>query len=125
MRKRREGGRLRKSPTPTRGVRTAMKKLTALLLAAAVAVSLGLAGGLPAAADTAPADPGNPATPATGSGDGFPTAQINGVAWAEVIIGTTVYVGGNSPRPARGCGAGTGRSPPTTSSPTIWRPERC
>ncbi|WP_427004283.1 LamG-like jellyroll fold domain-containing protein [Pseudarthrobacter sp. H2] len=75
-------------------MRKTAKKLTALLLAAAVALSLGLVGGLPAAADTAPADPGNPATPVTVSADGLPTAQINGVAWTQVIIGTTVYVGG-------------------------------
>ena len=74
-----------------------------------MALSLGLAGGLPAAADTAPADPGNPATPATVSADGLPTAQINGVAWTQVIIGTTVYVGGKftEARPS-GAAPGTG-----------------
>ncbi|MEV5053183.1 PKD domain-containing protein [Arthrobacter sp. LAR12-1-1.1] len=94
------------------GARAGAKKLLALLLAAAVALSLGLVGSQPAAADTAPADPASPATPVTVSADGLPTAQINGVAWAQVIIGNTVFVGGNftEARPA-GAAAGTGTVP--------------
>ena len=93
-------------------VKAGAKKTLALLLAAAVALSLGLVGSQPAAADTVPADPANPATPATVSADGLPTAQINGVAWAQVIIGNTVFVGGNftEARPA-GAAAGTGTVP--------------
>jgi hypothetical protein len=75
-------------------MRGVVKKLMALLLAGAVSMPLGLQGGLPASADTTPADPRNPATPVTVSADALPTAQINGVAWTQVIIGTTVYVGG-------------------------------
>lgn len=63
-------------------------------------------GAAPAQADTAP---GSGATPATVAADALPTAQINGVAWTQLIVGTTVYVGGEftSARPA-GAAAGTG-----------------
>jgi PKD repeat protein len=96
-------------PTPTAVVKKTVKKTLALLLAAAVALSLALVSGLPAVAETAPVDPGNPATPVTVSADGLPTAQINGVAWTQVIIGNTVFVGGNftEARPA-GAPPGTG-----------------
>jgi PKD repeat protein len=94
-------------PTPKLAVRIVTKKLVALLLAAAVALSLGIAGGVPASADTAPADPGNPATPVTVSADRLPTAQINGVAWTQVIIGNTVFVGGKFTE-ARPAGAAPG-----------------
>ncbi|WP_116449772.1 PKD domain-containing protein [Blastococcus litoris] len=55
-----------------------------------------------AQADTAPADPANPATPATVSADPLPTVQIDGVAWSQVVVGNTVYVGGEftTARPA-------------------------
>ncbi|MCW4385442.1 PKD domain-containing protein [Salinibacterium sp. SYSU T00001] len=80
----------------------------------AAALALILTAGLlafaePAAADSAPADP---ATPSTVTADALPTAQINGVAWSQVIVGNTVYVGGNftSARPAG--------SPPGTNEVT-------
>ncbi|WP_168796473.1 PKD domain-containing protein [Arthrobacter echini] len=59
-------------------------------------------GSPPAQADTAPLDPANPATPVTVSTDALPTAQINGVAWQQVIVGNTVYVAGKftTARPA-------------------------
>lgn len=93
---------LPKRARPTGAVRKTTKKLTALVLAAAVALSLGLVSGLPAAADTAPADPGNPGTPATVAADGLPTVQIDGVVWQQVIIGNTVYAAGSfgTARPA-------------------------
>lgn len=77
-------------------------------LAAATTTALVLAVGvvtLPAHADTAPAAP---STPVTVSADPLPTAQINGVAWNQQIVGNTVFVGGNftSARPA-GSPAGT------------------
>lgn len=58
--------------------------------------------GAPASADTAPADPLDPATPVTVSSDALPTAQINGVAWQQVIVGNIVYVAGkfSTARPA-------------------------
>ncbi|OFI38958.1 hypothetical protein BIU82_16780 [Arthrobacter sp. SW1] len=75
-----------------RGFRT---PLLAALLGFATAVSLAVVGTVPARADTAPANPADPKTPVTVAADGLPTAQINGVAWTQVIIGNTVYVGGN------------------------------
>ncbi|MGY1708517.1 PKD domain-containing protein [Geodermatophilus sp. SYSU D00758] len=61
-----------------------------------------------ALADSAPLDPADPATPATVTADPLPTVQINGVAWAQVVVGNTVYVAGrfSSARPA-GAAAGT------------------
>src|SRR5690349_413093 len=62
-----------------------------------------------ASADTAPVDP---ATPATTSADVLPTVQINGVIWAQVIVGTRVYATGRftQARPA-GSAAGTNETP--------------
>lgn len=89
---------MRRSATLTRSVP---------LLVAAVLTSLGLAA-TPAQADTAPA---NPSLPATVTADPLPTAQMNGVAWAQLVVGNTVFVGGNfsSARPA-GAPAGTGET---------------
>ena len=58
-----------------------------------------------ARADTAPPHAGVPKTVAA---DSLPTAQINGVVWSQVIVGNTVYVGGefSHARPA-GASAGT------------------
>ncbi|MGY1750350.1 PKD domain-containing protein, partial [Modestobacter sp. SYSU DS0511] len=55
-----------------------------------------------ARADSAPLDPTDPLSPATVTADGLPTVQIDGVAWAQAVVGTTVYVGGrfSSARPA-------------------------
>uniref|UniRef100_UPI001E3E9149 PKD domain-containing protein n=1 Tax=Propioniciclava soli TaxID=2775081 RepID=UPI001E3E9149 len=72
----------------------------------------------------------NPSNAVTG--DALPTAQINGVAWDQAIVGTTVYVAGQftSARPA-GAAAGTGESPRqnlmsynlTTGVMTSWAPQ--
>lgn len=103
------GNRIVPEATALRMVRTKLRLLRSFLavsLSAALAISLGVVGGaLPAAADTAPAA----GVPVTVSADGLPTAQINGVAWTQVIIGNTVYVGGNftEARPA-GAAPGTG-----------------
>ncbi|MER7557287.1 hypothetical protein ABTZ46_10120 [Nocardioides sp. NPDC126508] len=85
-----------------------------LLAAGAAAAVLGvsslvMSGG--ATADTAPVDP---ELPETVSADVLPTVQIDGVAWKQVIVGDTVYVGGNfsSARPA-GAAAGTNETPRT------------
>lgn len=74
-------------------------------ICAVVAVGAALLAGSPAQADTAPA----PGTPATVSADLLPSPQINGVAWAQVVSGTRVYVVGRftSARPF-GAPAGTG-----------------
>lgn len=52
-----------------------------------------------ASADTAPADSSEPVT---ASADPLPTAQMDGVAWSQTVIGDTVYVGGEfaNARPA-------------------------
>ncbi|MGY0389316.1 hypothetical protein ACWZJV_20305 [Nocardioides sp. WG-D5] len=83
-----------------------------LLAAGAAAAVLGvsslvMSGG--ATADTAPVDP---ELPETVSADVLPTVQIDGVAWKQVIVGDTVYVGGSftSARPA-GAAAGTNETP--------------
>ena len=66
---------------------------------------VGLVAAPPAQADTRPADV---SLPVTVSADALPTVQINGVVWSQLIVGGTVYVGGNftSARPA-GSPAGT------------------
>ena len=76
-------------------------KRLALLVAAALAVSASQLAGV-AQADSMPPDPTNPLTPATVAADPLPTAQIDGVAWTQKIVGNTVYVGGEftSARPA-------------------------
>ncbi|MHA7155252.1 PKD domain-containing protein [Arthrobacter sp. TMN-50] len=65
----------------------------AAVLCVLLALSAAVVGG-PAQADSAPANPQNPATPVTVSSDALPTAQINGVAWQQAIIGNVVYVAG-------------------------------
>ena len=71
--------------------------LAVLLLAMAAAVP-----GLrtePAYADTAPPEA---TTPATVASDALPTAQMDGVAWTQLVVGDTVFVGGSfaNARPA-------------------------
>ena len=50
-----------------------------------------LTGGVAHAADPAPTPP----TPTTVTADALPTWQINGVVWAQVVVGNTVYVTGS------------------------------
>jgi len=71
---------------------------TAALVVAALAVPLS------ATADSQPADA---TTPVTVSADSLPTAQINGVVWAQLIVGNTVYVGGEFTR-SRPAGSASG-----------------
>src|SRR4051794_21051442 len=91
------------SAVPPR-VRTRALSGFVALLTAVGAVSL-----LPgvAEADTRPAA----GTPSTVAADALPTVQIDGVAWAQAVVGNTVYVGGSfaSARPA-GAPAGTGET---------------
>lgn len=63
---------------------------------AAALTCLALAHGTtgPATADSAPTDASDPATPTTITADALPTIQIDGVGLTQVVIGTTVYVGG-------------------------------
>ena len=63
-----------------------------------------------ASADTAP--PADPTLPTTVSAAVLPTVQINGVVWAQVIVGNTVYATGEftSARPA-GSALGVNETP--------------
>lgn len=72
-------------------------------------VSLQLSPPPSARADSAPADPSNPKTPPTVSVDALPTAQHNGVAWNQLVLGTTVYVVGKFTR-ARPAGSAVGQN---------------
>ncbi|MEY4229426.1 MAG: hypothetical protein RLZZ362_275, partial [Actinomycetota bacterium] len=45
-------------------------------------------------ADIAPIDPTAVGNPPTVTADALPTAQIDGVAWTQAVVGNTVYVGG-------------------------------
>ncbi|MCU1447387.1 PKD domain-containing protein [Cryobacterium sp.] len=74
----------------------------ALVTAVALAATATLASA-PAIADTSPAE----GTPATVAADALPTPQINGVVWAQVIVGNTVYVGGQFTK-ARPAGSAPG-----------------
>ncbi|MFC8192420.1 PKD domain-containing protein [Cellulomonas sp. NPDC057328] len=75
----------------------------ALLAAALLAVTA------PAHADTAPADPERPGQATTVTADALPTVQIDGVVWAQVVVGNTVYVAGEFTT-ARPAGAAPGTS---------------
>lgn len=69
-------------------------RVLAVVAAAAIAAgSLFLA--TPAFADTAPPDPSNPATPTTVSDDVLPTPQIDGVVWAQAVVGNVDYAVGS------------------------------
>lgn len=66
-----------------------------LALGSALAVVLGAlvpAGG--AFADSQPLDPSAPLSPKTVTADSLPTPQIDGVVWDQVVVGNTVFVGG-------------------------------
>ena len=92
----------------TRPIRVVVATSVAALLTAGGVIS----GAPSASADSAPLDPASPATPVSVSADPLPTTQINGVAWAQVVVGNTVYVAGRftSARPA-GAPAGTQETP--------------
>lgn len=83
-----------------------MKRLPrARTLAITTAIALGFgaffAAG-PAFADSAPPNPADPATPPTVTADVLPTPQINGVVWAQAVVGNIDYVAGSftTARPA-------------------------
>lgn len=80
--------------------------------AVALAVALSALLVVPAAPSVADSAPVEPAIGATATADALPTVQIDGVAWAQVVVGNTVYVGGEftTARPA-GAAAGTSTVP--------------
>src|SRR4051812_33098590 len=90
----------------TASMRTVSGALIFLLVAGVLAL---LAPG--ARADTVPT-PTSPANPATVTADALPTVQVNGVVWAMVTVGNTVYATGSfsQARPA-GAAAGTNQTP--------------
>src|SRR5215212_7780447 len=87
----------------------ARRAVAASVSLALVSGALGLLVPTTAAADSAPFDAANPATPATVSADALPTVQIDGVAWSQVVVGNTVYVAGQFSK-ARPAGAAPGTS---------------
>jgi len=74
--------------------------------ALAVALTLPLMQAAPAFADTAPVPP---VTVSTVSADALPTVQVNGVVWAQVVVGNRVSATGNFSQ-ARPAGAASGTS---------------
>lgn len=96
-------------PNPINSARARILSAATILSLAVATLVVGAA--LPATADTTPTDPTQPATV---TADALPTAQIDGVAWSQVIVGNTVYVGGSfaNARPA-GSAAGTNNVPRT------------
>ncbi|MDN4598305.1 PKD domain-containing protein [Leifsonia virtsii] len=92
--------------------RTRALGLLTATLSALLLIGGGVGLGVPASADTMPPDPNNPATPPTVGATALPTTQIDGVAWAQVVVGDTVYVTGKftTARPA-GSPAGSNTTP--------------
>lgn len=84
-------------------------RLVALITALMVVLTAVVFLSAPVRADSAPVDPANPATPPTVTADGLPTVQVDGVVWAQVVVGDFVYVAGNF-RTARPAGAAPGTS---------------
>jgi PKD repeat protein len=81
-------------------------RLPAIVAASAVLLSV-LIGVQPAQADSAPADPTAPSTPATVTADALPTPQIDGSVFSQVIVGNTVYAAGKFTK-ARPAGSAPG-----------------
>ena len=81
-----------------------MVGLVSLLMLLSVAAQLPA---LEVSADTSPADPTDPRTPATVALDALPTVQVDGVVWAQAVIGNTVYAVGSFTT-ARPAGAAAG-----------------
>ena len=92
-------------------LRTRFARTVQLLLALSLVITM-LPATLVARADTKPVNEADPATPVTVSADPLPTVQMNGVAWSQVVVGNTVYVGGEftQARPA-GAALGTNETP--------------
>ncbi|WP_236834275.1 PKD domain-containing protein, partial [Blastococcus sp. KM273129] len=86
------------------------RAVAAMLAMVVAAGSWALAAPGAARADSAPATV-TATDPVTVSADALPTVQIDGVAWSQVVVGTTVYVAGSftRARPA-GASAGTGET---------------
>ena len=91
-------------PTVSRPVRRHSRIIaTALVVVSLVSASV-VGSAAVATADTVPINPSE--TPSV-STDSLPTAQMNGIAWSQVVIGNVVYVGGKFTR-ARPAGSPAG-----------------
>ena len=90
------------------GRRRPFRSAVAAIIVTVAAFVVPIVAASAARADTAPAA----GLPATVSDDPLPTVQINGVVWAQVVVGNTVYVTGQftSARPA-GSPLGTNETP--------------
>jgi PKD repeat protein len=86
--------------------------LVAIVAMVAASISLSVLSAPLAAADPGPI--ANP-TPNTVTTDALPTVQIDGVAWAQKIVGNTVYVGGQFAN-ARPAGAAPGTAQTTRNN---------
>ena len=88
------------------------RRLSRLTAAVTVATVVGAGCVLTAGSAAADTEPPVPNTPVTVSSDALPTVQINGVVWAQVVVGNTVYATGKftSARPA-GAAAGSNETP--------------
>jgi hypothetical protein len=89
---------------PNASYRRIGRRARVVAVGAAIATMAGLfTGSAIAQADTAPAA----GVPATVSADALPTAQINGVVWAQATVGNTVYAVGDFSK-ARPAGSAVG-----------------
>ena len=101
----------RRSSGAAPGPRRAFAVATALV----TIVGLGLSFAPPAGADSAPANPSDPRTPPTVAIDRLPTVQHDGVAWNQLVVGTTVYVVGKFTA-ARPAGSAPGQNQTTRNN---------
>lgn len=72
-------------------IKRAISAVVTVALIGSGAVGGSLMAAAPATADTAPVAP---ATRSTVSADALPTVQVNGVVWAQIVVGDTVYATG-------------------------------
>lgn len=106
----------RTEAAPRRVVRTMGSRLVRVLtsIALVLAVSVGIAVADLAGARGAAAVPAATTEPATAdvTADALPTVQIDGVVWAQAVVGNNVYAGGSfaNARPA-GAAPGTNLTP--------------
>ncbi|WP_369371111.1 LamG-like jellyroll fold domain-containing protein [Promicromonospora sp. Populi] len=99
---------------PGRRVAAVLASIT-LVVTSLAAVPMASAAPTASAAKAVAADVAEPtADPASVSADALPTVQVDGIVWKQVIVGNTVYVGGEfqNARPA-GAAPGTNLVPRT------------
>jgi hypothetical protein len=97
--------------SPLRTTTLGKRRPIAILFVAVLALVIALAVVVVGWHSSVSADTSPPAgQPATVSADGLPTVQVNGVVWAQVTVGTTVYATGSftQARPAGVAVGGTG-----------------